>query len=292
MFFVDANQKANFAMPYTFPLIVHETDLRDKPMGYNSWHWHDEVQLSVVLEGEMVMTMQGCNYTLRPGDGIFIHSGIEHMTRPTSPASARYLSLNVQPSLLTLFPGSVVEQKYYQPYARDPQLQVVPFSEQDDAPLYREVTELFRVVQDGGFGFELDAYGRLLAVWKRLLERCAADPAPSPLNERYEARAMLSFLHEHFGDRLSLDDVSAELHVSKSECCRLFRASYGCSIFTYLTGYRLQKSVQLLTGSTLSVSKIAELCGFNSTSYFIKTFRERMDMTPLQYRRKFATHRK
>ena len=40
MFFVDANQKANFAMSYAFPLIVHETCLKDKPLGFNAWHWH------------------------------------------------------------------------------------------------------------------------------------------------------------------------------------------------------------------------------------------------------------
>ncbi|MDD6062894.1 MAG: helix-turn-helix transcriptional regulator, partial [Oscillospiraceae bacterium] len=79
-----------------------------------------------------------------------------------------------------------------------------------------------------------------------------------------------------------------EIHVSKSECCRLFQSSYGCSIFTYLTDYRLQKSVLLLTDSLLSVLDISDMCGFNSTSYFIKRFREKVGMTPLQYRKKAA----
>ena len=156
MFFVDANQKANFAMSYAFPLIVHETCLKDKPLGFNAWHWHEELQFSIVLEGEMVMTLQGCNYTLRPRDGIFINSNIEHMSRPTTPESARYLTLNVQPSLLTLFHGSVVEQKYFLPYLKDPQMQVVTFSaDGEDELLFAQVSELFRVLQDGDFGAEL-----------------------------------------------------------------------------------------------------------------------------------------
>lgn len=289
MFFVDDNQKANFAMSYAFPLIVHETCLKDKPLGFNNWHWHEELQFTIVLEGEMVMTMQGENYLLHPGDGIFINSNIEHMTRPTTPQSARYLSLNVQPSLLTLFHGSVVEQKYYLPYIKEPHMQVVTFSSDGlEELLFAEVNELFRVLQDGGFGYELDAYSRLLNTWKLLLACNASEHAQHQPHERYEAKAMLAYLHEHYGERISLDDVSAHVHISKSECCRLFHASYGCSIFTYLSDYRLQKSILLLSDSQLSVLEISDLCGFNSTSYFIKTFREKVGMTPLQYRRKAA----
>lgn len=289
MFFVDDNQKANFAMSYAFPLIVHETNLKDKPLGFNNWHWHEELQFTIVLEGEMIMTMQGENYLLHPGDGIFINSNIEHMTRPTTPQSARYLSLNVQPSLLTLFHGSVVEQKYYLPYIKEPHMQVVTFSSDGlEELLFAEVNELFRVLQDGGFGYELDAYSRLLNTWKLLLACNASEHAQHQPHERYEAKAMLAYLHEHYGERISLDDVSAHVHISKSECCRLFHASYGCSIFTYLSDYRLQKSILLLSDSQLSVLEISDLCGFNSTSYFIKTFREKVGMTPLQYRRKAA----
>ncbi len=154
--------------------------------------------------------------------------------------------------------------------------------------LFAEVNELFRVLQDGGFGYELDAYSRLLNTWKLLLACNASEHAQHQPHERYEAKAMLAYLHEHYGERISLDDVSAHVHISKSECCRLFHASYGCSIFTYLSDYRLQKSILLLSDSQLSVLEISDLCGFNSTSYFIKTFREKVGMTPLQYRRKAA----
>nr|MCR5826030.1 helix-turn-helix transcriptional regulator [Oscillospiraceae bacterium] len=76
----------------------------------------------------------------------------------------------------------------------------------------------------------------------------------------------------------------ADIHLSEGECCRVFKSAYGCSIFTYLADYRLQKSIPLLADRTLSVTRIAELCGFNSPSYFIKRFREKVGMSPLQYR--------
>ncbi|MCR5825533.1 MAG: cupin domain-containing protein, partial [Oscillospiraceae bacterium] len=154
MFFVDNNQKANFDLSYAFPLVVHETYLADKPMGFNNWHWHEEMQFSYVLEGSMITTAQGNDYVLHPGDGFFINSNLSHMTRPLSKDSARYLSLNVKPSLLTLFHGSIIERKYFLPFVDHPYFQFVPLS---PTTLWQEQTLsnmlcLFRILQEQEYG--------------------------------------------------------------------------------------------------------------------------------------------
>lgn len=286
MFFVDSNQKANFSLPYAFPLVVHETKLWEKPMGFNNWHWHEEVQFTYVLEGGMITTAQGSDYVLRAGDGFFVNSNLSHMTRPTSPDSARYLSLNVHPTLLTLFHGSVVEQKYFMPYVNHPFFQFIPLSQ--ETPWQEQTLSsmrlLFQILQDKPFGYELDAYGSLLRIWKLLLEHLQSEDAQMPFMERAEAHDIISFLHDHHAETITLRSVADHIHLSQEECCRLFKATYGCTIFTYLTDYRLQRSILLLADPSLSVSQIAERCGFNSTSYYIKRFREKVGMSPLQYR--------
>lgn len=286
MFFVDDNQKANFMLDYAFPLVVHETLLRDKPMGFNNWHWHEEIQLTYVLEGSMVTTAQGMDYVLRPGDGFFINSNLSHMTRPTSPDSARYLSLNVKPSLLTLFHGSVVEQKYFLPYVNDPYFQFVQLTPDTlwQEQVLGDMRVLFNILQDKPFGFELDAYSYLLRIWRTLLDHLDTEPERMPVFEQREAQQILAFLNEHYAEPVTLEQVSAHIHMNEAKCCKLFKSAYGRTIFTYLTDYRLEKSILLLPDRSLSITRIAELCGFNSTSYFIKRFREKVGMSPLQYR--------
>ncbi len=286
MFFVDNDQKANFIMDYAFPLAVHETKLWEKPMGFNNWHWHEEIQFTYVLEGSMITTAQGADYVLRPGDGFFINSNLSHMTRPTSAERVRYLSLNVKPSLLTLFHGSVVEQKYFLPYVNDPCFQFVQLT--PETPWQEQVLSLikrlFDVLQNTPFGYELDAYSCLLCIWRCLLEHLDAAPEHAPPVERWETQQILAFLHEHYAEPVSLRQVAECVHMKEGTCCRLFKTAYGCSIFTYLTDYRLEKSILLLPDPSLSVTRIAELCGFNSTSYYIKKFREKVGVSPLQYR--------
>lgn len=290
MFFVDDNQKANFMLDYAFPLVVHETLLRDKPMGFNNWHWHEEIQLTYVLEGSMVTTAQGMDYILRPGDGFFINSNLSHMTRPTSPYSARYLSLNVKPSLLTLFHGSVVEQKYFLPYVNDPYFQFVQLTPDTlwQEQVLGDMRVLFGILQEKPFGFELEAYSYLLHIWRTLLDHLDTAPERMPVFERREAQQILAYLNEHYAEPVTLEQVSAHIHMNEAKCCKLFKSAYGRSIFTYLTDYRLEKSILLLSDPSLSVTRIAELCGFNSTSYFIKRFREKVGVSPLQYRNRAA----
>ena len=288
MFFVDDNQKASFLMDYAFPLAVHETDLSQKPMGFNNWHWHEEVQFTFVLRGGMITTAQGADYVLRPGDGFFINSNLSHMTRPTSAGSALYLSLNVKPSLLTLFRGSVVEQKYFLPYVNHPRFQFVHLTPEThwQEQTLNDMRILFRILQEKPFGFELDAYSYLLHIWGTLLSHLNENPETPPLVERHEAQLILAYLHAHYAESVTLDKIAAHIHLSAGECCRLFKATYGCSIFSYLTDYRLEQGILLLGDRSLSVSRIAECCGFNSPSYFIKRFREKVGVSPLQYRNK------
>lgn len=255
-------------------------------MGFNNWHWHEEVQFTLVLEGEMVTTAQGRDYYLHSGDGFFINSNLSHMTRPTTPESARYLSVNVHPSLLTLFHGSVVEQKYFLPYVDHPYFQMIPLTPEtpwQERTLGR-LRFLFQILQEKPFGYELEAYSYLLHIWKTLLDHLEANSSQHAFVEKAEAQEILSFLRENYEDGITLESVSEHVHLSRSECCHLFKSTYGCSIFTYLMDYRLQQSILFLTDSSLSISQISERVGFNSTSYYIKCFREKVGVSPLQYR--------
>jgi len=288
MFYVDQNQKANFTMPYEFPLAVHESYLKDKPLGFNDWHWHEEIQFSYILSGEMILSCMSKDFLLTAGDGIFINSNCAHMSRPTGPESARYLSVNIQPSLLTLFHGSVVEQKYFLPYANHPKLQVIAFSakQPEQKQFIEDLIQMFRLIDRAEFGYELETYGQLFHIWKQLLIMARTTSLPGVRLERQEAHAMMQYIQEHYMEPIRLEDLARHVHLSKGECSRIFKATYHTSIMAHVIDCRISKSIPLLSGTSLSVGEIALQCGFNSASYFTKAFREKVGIAPLQYRKK------
>lgn len=59
-----------------------------------------------------------------------------------------------------------------------------------------------------------------------------------------------------------------------------------CSIFEYITNYRLVESEKLLITINESITDIAYKCDFASASYFIEKFKLQTGMLPFVYRKK------
>ncbi|MBQ8658046.1 MAG: helix-turn-helix domain-containing protein [Clostridia bacterium] len=66
---------------------------------------------------------------------------------------------------------------------------------------------------------------------------------------------------------------------------RLMKIHTKQTLHEYLTQYRLHMAKNYLTTTMLNVTAIAEKTGFSSYTYFIKVFRERTGLSPLQYRK-------
>ena len=95
---------------------------------------------------------------------------------------------------------------------------------------------------------------------------------------------MISYIQEHFADNIAIRDLTEYAHVSRSECFRSFRRYTGKKPMEYINEYRLIQAAGLLKESDLSVAEIGSACGFGSSSYFGKLFKEKYGVPPLGYR--------
>lgn len=86
--------------------------------------------------------------------------------------------------------------------------------------------------------------------------------------------------------KIDLDELCAHVNLSRSACCRYFKKMMNMSISDYILEYRMSQALFMLGNSDKSITEIAFQSGFSSTSYFITRFREKMGMTPLEYKRK------
>lgn len=76
-------------------------------------------------------------------------------------------------------------------------------------------------------------------------------------------------------------------HVGKGEehLARVFKRETGRSVFDYVREARVNRAQTYLMDPALSLTEIAEKCGFNSLSFFSRTFRQLTGMSPSAYRR-------
>jgi len=96
-------------------------------------------------------------------------------------------------------------------------------------------------------------------------------------------KELLVYIHIHYTEKLTLDELAGVVYLSTSETIRLFKKSLQMTPFQYILKYRLEKSRELLQHTDEAVTDIALEIGFSSASYFIQKFKEAYDITPKQF---------
>lgn len=83
---------------------------------------------------------------------------------------------------------------------------------------------------------------------------------------------------------LSTAELARRFGISSGYLSTIFSKTYEFSISKYITQKRMEYAARLLKETTSSLETIAELCGFNSFSYFMRVFKGYYGMTPARFR--------
>ena len=107
----------------------------------------------------------------------------------------------------------------------------------------------------------------------------------NPAMEKYE-RPVLKLIQDRYMEPLTLEELSGRVYVSPQYLSRLFLQYMGCSVYEYLTGYRITRAKELLLRCPdRRIQVIANDVGYSDTSHFILMFRRATEMTPGAFRR-------
>lgn len=97
------------------------------------------------------------------------------------------------------------------------------------------------------------------------------------------ARA-LTAMHKSPGDSWTMEAAARTASMSRSGFARKFKELLNTSFYNYLTRLRMREARELLTGSRLLVTDIAEQVGYHSELSFVKAFKKLHGKTPRAYR--------
>lgn len=98
---------------------------------------------------------------------------------------------------------------------------------------------------------------------------------------------LLAYLQHNLAQAHALDDLAERVAMSRRTLTRRFQKATGMTIGEWLTSERLRRSQTLLENSTLSIERIAEQSGFHSAITFRQVFREKMGVSPQEWRKTF-----
>ncbi|MCI8725232.1 MAG: helix-turn-helix transcriptional regulator [Hungatella sp.] len=95
-------------------------------------------------------------------------------------------------------------------------------------------------------------------------------------------RETLEYLDIHFSEKISIDDLSEKLYVSKYHLMREFRQQTGKTIHGYLTERRIEAASEMISRG-IPAQTAAEEAGYQDYSIFYKNFCKYMGISPKEY---------
>lgn len=252
------------------------------------WHYHPEIELTLITQGAGTRIVGDSVETYRPGDLALIGPDLPHT----------YISG------LDSGPQSAVVIQFRRDFLGDGWLSRPEFE------------PILRLIDDATHGVTLDPRAdvrdTLLALPTRdpldrtmalirLLDHLADDGhrrtlatphsghrLPAPARRRIDAAC--SYVQASYTDpgAVGLTSVAAAAHMTPAAFSRFFRRAMGRTLTDYVTELRLANACRLLADSDLPVVDVAIRSGYGNLSNFNRQFRARKEMTPREYRRLIA----
>ena len=99
-------------------------------------------------------------------------------------------------------------------------------------------------------------------------------------------QAIVDYINDNTYEDLSLSVISDRFDLSKNYISKIFKEEFGINYLDYITKVKLEYAEKQLKHTRMSVNKISEKLGYNSTAHFIKIFRKLYGATPNIYRKK------
>ncbi len=101
----------------------------------------------------------------------------------------------------------------------------------------------------------------------------------------------LQYIEAYYCDPITIQDIADNLNINRSYLHRLFKSFTGFSIQNYLLDYRIRQACILLRDTDLSIRVIAHSVSYADPLYFSRIFRQKMGMSPSEYREHIQTER-
>lgn len=274
---------------FPFPVLVSDEILSRYESGAFMWHWHPEIEFTLVVSGEILYRINQSDFHLKSGQALFGNTNTLHTGHMLHGLDCHYISLTFDPKLIYGYEKSLLHTKYVAPLLQNPKLSSICFDLQeawhhDVIDALVRIHHLSRQKEDF---FEMKIQVILHQLWLIILEHYSdLLNDDNYINEKNldRLKTILSFIQENYAAKISLEDIAGSIHLCKSECCRLFKKHMHESLFDYLLRYRIEKSLPHLMNPDCSITEAAFQVGFADSNYFSKVFRKCMGYTPTKYR--------
>lgn len=237
-----------------------------------SLHWHDELEFIYVLEGDIGYLVDGEKLMIKAGEGIFVNSRHLHLIR-NGIHNCDLLCIIFPPMLLCA--SQYVAGKMVEPILKGN----MPYLLLDGKVDWQERTlDCLQAIYDSSLetGSEVKILSLVYQLWHEIATHTEADESSEVAEKSCgeslsDMKKMIRYIEDHYQKKLTLTELCRHTGVGKNKCTELFRKYTNLSPMQYLSHYRMEKGIELLKNTDMSITEIAYAAGFSDASYFTES---------------------
>jgi len=251
------------------------------------YHWHPEMEILYVKEGQLSYLVDEQPVPLSTGDILILTPEQAHQIASHSPdVDVRRLTFSLDG--LELPDYHVFQKEFVQPLRNG--LLAVPQVLHPDHPAHKRIYQILTELHTPPIytpGYRVFFYGSVVYLCALLRPWCEkkADILPEIHIKNATVHKAIMYLHNQYAKPVTLNMVAKQVHLNPCYLSTLIKQETGMTFLQYLAKIRIEAATYLLRRDDLSMSEVAEKAGFGSESVFFRRFKAAMGMTPKAYRK-------
>lgn len=279
------NEQIKYENPFMSVRIFQNTNKRD---GGSKWHYHKEIEILLVQDGLLDITIEDDHYNMHSGDALIIGAKELHRDRFYEKHGITYLVFQfdieqyLENSTLPYYraisePGFPLHKLNY------------IFQENPEAckKVLEAVQTIFAETVAKQEGYEMAVSQQIKSIVLTLLRNDTKKMIR--LKEQGEIarlKPVLDYVEEHLSDKIQVEDVCAIANVSYYYFVKYFKKVMGMSFLEYVNYKKIKKAERILLTRDVSVAQVAESIGMPNMAHFYKVFKKYNDCSPNEFRKK------
>jgi AraC-like DNA-binding protein len=240
---------------------------------YSIPHAHTYTELFYIVGGDGQFQINDMIFPVQPNQLVVVNPNILHTEVSYEDHPLEYIVLGIEGLELTT------------PDDEDSRHCIYSFPEQN--AVLNCMRSILQEMQDRKQEYETICLAYMDIITVQLMRN--ASVSVSQTQARFPANrqcaAVRHYIDQHYKENINLDMLAERVNINKYYMSHAFKREYGVSPINYLIFCRIREGKRLLSETDLSLSQIATVLGFSSSSYFSQSFRNSEGMSPSEYRR-------
>jgi AraC-like DNA-binding protein len=279
-----------------FPISLYTVNNEEPNIQILPCHWHEEFELIYITKGIGTFKVDTRSYILTEGELLFVNSKELHSAFSANDCYCNYYAFVFNLKFLENSTSDLCTENYIKPLLlKTKKLENIisgrKFLEKQCIEILKNIItsfaeqkpcyELFIKAQLYTLLFLFYSYNAIID--------CTSEISNKPNVNLAVIKDVLRFIDHNFSQTITIEAIAGIANLSKFHFIRVFKATTSMTPTEYINMIRINEAEKCFQTTNMNITDVANFCGFNNLSYFIKTFKNYKKITPYKYKKLYSS---